>query len=146
MKKYVAPTKLPKAMVFKVSRIEVLRDYCCFEAIPEFKDGSSMGTDYIMDMEFLFFLQRKHEKWRVINDISSTDVPSDIQLKQMSDSFPKDFPFELIPKFWREHFDRVTKGPTKRSSVTAHAASSSMVSPSKLSVCCCLPLPGRSSS
>jgi len=109
MKEYVSPTKLPQPMVFEVSKMEVLGNHCFFEAIPCFKDGSTMGTDYIMDIVFQFCLERSREKWRVVVDLSSTDVPSDEHLRQELRTFPKDFPFVLIPKFWREHFARVRK-------------------------------------
>jgi len=110
IKEYVSPTKLPQPLVFKVSTMKVLGNYCCFEATPYFKDGTPMDTKYIMDIVFLFFLERNHGKWRVMNDVSSTDVPTDSQLRQMWRNFPKDFPIVLIPKFWRDHFNRVNKG------------------------------------
>ena len=96
-------------MVFRISKMEVLGDYCYFEAFPLFKDGSPMVTDYIMDIRFALCLKSSHGKWRVIYDLSSTDVPSDEQLRQIWSVFPKDFPFPLIPEFWREKFNRVKK-------------------------------------
>ena len=106
MKGYVSPAKLPQPMVFKVGKMEVLGNYCYFEALPLFKDGSPMGTDYIMDIEFALCLKSNHGKWQVIYDLSSTDVPDDKQLRKMWSAFPKDFPFALVPEFWREKFNR----------------------------------------
>ena len=32
---------------------------------------------------------------------------SDPELKQMWGEFPKEFPSLLLPKFWRDHFNRI---------------------------------------
>jgi len=109
MKEYVSATKLPQPIVFKVTKMNVLGNYCFFEATPLFKDGSSVGTEYIMDIVFEFCLERNDGKWRVVYDLSSTDVPSDTQTKKMWNAFPKEFPFALIPEFWREKFNRLKK-------------------------------------
>jgi hypothetical protein len=102
MKKYVYPTKLPKPLVFSVARMKVLGNYCSFEAFPLFRDGTSMGTDYIMDIAFQFCLAKSHGKWRVVYDLSSSDVPEGERLKLMRRDFSKDSPLALLPEFWRE--------------------------------------------
>ena len=107
IKDYVTPNKLPQPLLFKIKRINVLGNYCSFEAVPVFKDGSQVSTDYIMDIVFDLCLKKTNKTWEVIYDLSSTDVPSNKQLKQMWSDFPKDFPFELIPEFWRRHFNRI---------------------------------------
>ncbi len=107
MKNYVNPKKLPQSLVFKIERIEVMGRYCSFEAIPKFKDGSTMGTDYVMDIVFELCMERTNDTWNVVYDLSSTDVPSDPQLKVMWRAFPKEFPIVLMPKFWRDHFNRI---------------------------------------
>lgn len=107
IKKYALSSKLPQPILFKVRRIQVLGNYCSFEAIPIFKDGSYVSTEYMMDIVFELCLKREHERWHVIYDLSSTDVPSDSEMRQIWSVFPKDFPVELIPQFWREQFDRV---------------------------------------
>jgi hypothetical protein len=107
MKEYVSSKKLPQPLLFKIERMNVLGNYCSFQATPVFKDGSPVSTDHIMDIVFDFCLKKTGDTWEVIYDLSSTDVPSDTELKQMWNDFPKDFPSTLIPEFWRNHFNRV---------------------------------------
>jgi len=94
-------------MVFKVRRMEALGNYCGFEALPFFKDGSQVGTEYIMDIVLNLCLKKVNGKWRVVSDLSSTDVPNPAQLKQIWHEFPKDFPFALLSEFWREQFNKL---------------------------------------
>lgn len=107
LKHYVAPQKLPKAMVFEIERLKVQGKYCCITATPAFSDGSPMGTDYIMDIVFELCLEKTRGTWRVINDLSSTDVPSKPQLKSMRDKLPRNFPFALLPDYWRKTFEEL---------------------------------------
>lgn len=104
---YIFSKKLPQPLLFQIHRIRVSGNYCSFEAVPVFKNGTAMDTDYVMDIVFNFCLKKSGGTWRVIYDLSSTDVPSDAELKRMWNDFPKDFPHRLIPEFWRNHFDRV---------------------------------------
>jgi hypothetical protein len=106
MKQYMA-RKLPQAIVFRIDRIEVMGDYGSFEGVPLFKDGSYIGTEYIQDVVFNFGLKRSKDTWSVLYDLSRTDVPDDAELKKLWKEFPKEFPFELVPKLWREMFGKV---------------------------------------
>lgn len=107
IKNYVSPKKLPQPLLFKIQRINVAGNYCSFTAIPVFKDGTNVSTDYMMDIVIDLCLKKTGDIWEVIYDLSSTDVPSDAQLKEMWHDFPKDFPSTLIPDFWRKHFNRI---------------------------------------
>lgn len=107
MKHYVSSSKLPQPILFKIKKISVSESYCSFEATPVFKDGSAVSTEYIMDIVFDLCLKKNNDKWEVIYDLSSTDVPDDKRLKQMWQDFPKDFPPALIPEFWSNHFKRI---------------------------------------
>lgn len=105
IKKYTLASRLPQPIVFQVRRMQVLGNYCSFEAIPLFKDGSHVSTDYMMDIVFELCLKRENGKWRVIYDLSRTDVPADTEMRQIRSAFPKDFPVALLPAFWRERLD-----------------------------------------
>ena len=107
MKEYVSSKKLPQPLLFKIKRMNVLGNYCSFQATPVFKDGTSVDTEYIIDIVFDFCLKKSGDTWEVVFDLSSTDVPDDTVMKQMWSDFPKDFPSTLIPEFWRNHFNRV---------------------------------------
>jgi hypothetical protein len=74
LQKYASGTKVPQPLVFKIDRIKVLGNYCSFKAIPLFKDGSFISTDYIADIAFDLCLRRTDDNWRVIYDFSRTDV------------------------------------------------------------------------
>ena len=104
---YTTNAKLPQPIVFKVEKLRSDGDYCYFEGLPLFKDGTPVGTDYIADIVFELCLKRSGDRWRVIYDLSRTDVPDDTELKQIWRAFPKDFPFQLIPKFWQDLLNRV---------------------------------------
>ncbi len=84
IKNYVSSKELPQPLLFKIQRIQVAGNYCSFQALPVFKDGTPVGTDHIMDIMFDLCLKKTGETWEVIYDLSSTDVPSDTQLKQMA--------------------------------------------------------------
>lgn len=107
VKEYVTSKKLSQPLLLKIKRMNVLGNYCSFQATPVLKDGSAVDTEHIMDIVFDFCLKKTGDTWEVIYDLSSTDVPSDTELKQMWNDFPKDFPSTLIPEFWRNHFNRV---------------------------------------
>jgi hypothetical protein len=93
---------LPQPIVFKISHLSVQEPYCNLEAIPLFKDGSSMSTDYMMDIAFNFCMKETAGTWKVIVDLSSTDVPEASRLRKIKSSFPEDFPMSLLSPFWRQ--------------------------------------------
>ncbi|HEY5811810.1 MAG TPA: hypothetical protein VIT23_04050 [Terrimicrobiaceae bacterium] len=104
IKNYATSAKLPQSVVFRIERIEMLGNYCSFEAIPVFKDGSAISPAYIQDIVFNLCLKRTNNQWRVIYDLSRTDVPDNAELRQISQAFPKEFPLALLPTFWRDLF------------------------------------------
>ncbi len=107
IKKYTFPERLPQPILFKIERINVVRNYCSFTATPVFKDGSPVSTDYIEDIVFELCLKKTGNTWKVIWDLSGNDVPADDQFKQIWNDFPKDFPFTLLSEFWRNSFNRI---------------------------------------
>jgi hypothetical protein len=48
---------LPQPIVFKISHLFVQEPYCNLEAIPLFKDGSYMSTEYMVDIAFNFCMK-----------------------------------------------------------------------------------------
>jgi hypothetical protein len=106
MEDYVYPGRPPQSFVFKVSRMEVLGNYCSFEALPFARDGSPVDARYIMDIQFEFYLEKSHGKWSVVYDLSGTDIPTVEQMKKMGRGFPRDFPRALLPSYLQK-FDRV---------------------------------------
>lgn len=102
LSKYTNNQPLPQAIVFKIEHILVQNPYCNFEAIPLFKDGSNISTDYIEDIAFNFCLKKAAGRWDVIIDLSRTDVPDNAERQMIRNSFPDDFPMSLLSTSWRK--------------------------------------------
>lgn len=98
--KYATAT-LPQAIVFKVEHLSVQDNYCNFEAIPLFKDGSYISAAYIVDIAFNFCLKKAGGGWRVIADLSRTDVPAVDEIAAIRRMLPPDFPLALLSPTWR---------------------------------------------
>ena len=64
--------------------------YCNLEAIPLFKDGSYMSTEYMADIAFNFCMKETAGIWKVIVDLSRTDVPDTSELQKIRGNFPQD--------------------------------------------------------
>jgi hypothetical protein len=93
---------LPQPIVFKISHLSVQEPYCNLEAIPLFKDGSYMSTEYMADIAFNFCMKETAGTWKVIVDLSRTDVPSTSELRKIRGNFPEDFPLSLLSPSWRQ--------------------------------------------
>lgn len=98
--KYATGT-LPQSIVFKIRHLAVTNRYCNFEAIPLFKGGSYVGSEYIPDIAFNFCLQRTESGWRVIVDLSRTDVPDGAEVEKIRSSLPPDLPRSVFSPTWR---------------------------------------------
>jgi hypothetical protein len=104
LKQYaVAP--LPRPIVFRIERLAVQGRYCSFQAIPLFEDGSYVSPEYVTDIVFDLCLEKSESGWQVVYDFSRTDVPDEVEIRELKQSFPKDFPAVLIPDFWRKLFE-----------------------------------------
>jgi hypothetical protein len=107
MKEHVAEKPLPKPIVFKIDTIRVQGDYCFFEGMPVFKDGSDAIPEYLPDIGYTHCLKREKGKWKVFLDLSRTDVPSDGEVREIRRSLPADFPSSVLSDFWRNLFKKV---------------------------------------
>ena len=77
-------------------------NYCHFEGYPVHSDGSHVSTEFFEDIVYDCFLKRNADsKWRVIHDLSRTDVPSKEEIRYIRSTFPREIPRSLIPQFWR---------------------------------------------
>lgn len=86
--------------LFKIERIAILGEYCAFEAYPVKPDGSL--SDQLPDVLYTTFLQKTSGGgWKVIADLSRTDVPSEEEMRMIRRTFPKEIPAALIPDYWR---------------------------------------------
>lgn len=99
---------VPQPIVFKIDHLRVLDDYANFEAIPLLKDGSYLAPRYAPDIGLNFCLRKTASDWKVIVDLSRTDVPDGAELAGIKRSLPSDFPLSLFSPTWR---DLLNKSP-----------------------------------
>ncbi|MEI6035537.1 MAG: hypothetical protein WCS65_14825 [Verrucomicrobiae bacterium] len=92
---------LPKPIVFKIEFLRADGAYACFEGIPVFSDGSEAVPNYLPDIVFTTILRREAGGWKVICDLSRTDVPSESEMAGIRKSVPAEVPGAILPEFWR---------------------------------------------
>lgn len=97
---------LPKPIVFKIESLRVQGNYCHFQGFPIFKDGSDAIGPYVYDIVLSTCLKKGGNGWRVVYDLSRTDVPDAAELRQIRRAMPKDFPLTVLSRFWRELLER----------------------------------------
>ena len=96
--------KLPK-FLFKIEFIRIKGDYAGFQGFPVKPDGSHFPDGIFEDVVHTTLLAKKNGVWRVVVDLSRSDVPSPQEARKIKDSIPTGFPADVIPAFWREHLD-----------------------------------------
>ena len=92
---------LPKPILFKIEFLCVEGDYAGFEGFPVFEDGSDAIPNYLPDIVSTTILRRDGSGWKIIADLSRTDVPSEKELVTIRKSIPADVPRAVLPEFWR---------------------------------------------
>jgi hypothetical protein len=101
-----AQKKLPKPVVFKIDTLRVQGDFAYIECLPQFKDGSQAVPDHLPDIAYSHCLQREAKGWKVILDLSRTDVPDDTEIRQIRSRIPSAFPHSILSVFWRDLFKK----------------------------------------
>jgi hypothetical protein len=96
----------PKPIVFKIESIRVQGSYCHFEGFPLFKDGSQAIGTYVPDIVLSTCLEKGAKGWRVVYDLSRTDVPDAAELRRIRKAFPKRFPLSVLSPFWRRMLEQ----------------------------------------
>jgi hypothetical protein len=106
MREYViTANKKPLAytFLFKIEFLRVDGDYAGFEGFPVKPDGSPLPDGLLGDVVYTTFLQNKNGVWKVVSDLSRSDVPNDAELREIRRNFPADIPVSVIPDFWKKH-------------------------------------------
>ncbi len=98
---------MPKHLVFRVDTMRIQGDYCFFQGLPMFEDGSAAVARYLPDVGYDICLMRGKKGWKVVVDLSRSDVPSDREVREIKRDFPRDFPVSLLSEFWRDLFKKV---------------------------------------
>lgn len=96
-----ASKALPQPIVFKIDHLAVAEAYANMEAISLFKDGRYVDSEYLPDMAFNLCLKKERTGWRVIADLSRTDVPEAAEAQSIKRQLPADFPLSLFTPTWR---------------------------------------------
>lgn len=104
-----AKEKLPKPVVFKIETLRMQGDFAYMECLPQFKDGTQAVPDHLPDMDYMHCLQRESKGWKVILDLSRTDVPDATEIRQIRSRLPSGFPPSILSAFWRDLFQKAQK-------------------------------------
>ena len=99
-----AEKTLPKPVVFKIDTLRVQGDFAYLECLPLFSDGTDAVPQYLPDIGYMHCLQRGPKGWKVILDLSRTDVPDTTEVRQIQQRLPPAFPHALLSTFWRDLF------------------------------------------
>lgn len=100
-----SPRRLPQPIVFKVDFLRVEEGFAWFEGTPRFKDGSYVPPELIADVDYIMVLQRTNGGWRIVQDLSRSDVPSDSEAAQLRAQL-RGIPSSIIPDSWRRTLGR----------------------------------------
>lgn len=105
MREYVvAQTRKPvaRSFLFKIEFLKVDGNYAGFQGFPVNSDGSPVPDGLFGDAVFMTFLEKTNGNWRVVHDLTRSDVPSDEELVKIRRKFPADIPSSVMPDFWRK--------------------------------------------
>jgi hypothetical protein len=97
---------LPKPILFKIEFLRVDGDYAGFEGFPVFEDGSEVVGKLLPDIVSTTILKRNGAGWRIIVDLSRSDVPSAEELVGIRKSIPSEVPASVLPGWWRQMLHR----------------------------------------
>jgi len=88
--------------LFKIEALRVDGSFAYFEGFFANADGTPAAVGTADDIVFNIFLKLEGKAWRVIRDLSRTDVPSEDEQAAIRRDFPREIPFSIIPTFWRK--------------------------------------------
>jgi hypothetical protein len=97
---------LDQPFLFQIEFIRVDGDYAGFEGFPVKRDGSHFAPEVTGDVVYTTFLKRTRGGWRVVEDLTRTDVPDDKEAREIRKLFPADVPTSVLPDFWRKFLRR----------------------------------------
>lgn len=97
-----ASRALPQPIVFKIDRIVVAGEYANMQAVPLLKDGRYAAPEYLPDIAFNFCLEKSASGWRLIADLSRSDVPEGAEAAAIRRRLPADFPLSVLSPTWQQ--------------------------------------------
>lgn len=90
-----------KEIFIDETSLHVKGDFALLKTPPKIKDGRD-SFDYFLDVDYNVCLQKEDGVWKVIYDLSRSDVPSTEEWREIQKSFPQNFPKELLSEFWQK--------------------------------------------
>lgn len=91
---------LPK-FLFKVEFIRVSGDHAGFQGYPVKPDGTPLPDGAFGDMVYTALLKKRNGGWKVVVDLSRSDVPTAEEVREIRESIPAGFPSAVMTDFWR---------------------------------------------
>jgi hypothetical protein len=98
----VAFRPITQSFLFKVECLFVDGDYAGFEGFPVNADGTTLPAELTGDLVYATLLKRVNGEWRVVTDLTRSDVPSDEEVREIRKRVPADFPRSAMPEYWRK--------------------------------------------
>ena len=92
---------LPK-FLFKIEYLRVQGNCAGFEGFPVQPDGSPFPDGIFDDVVHTTLLVKENGAWRVVLDLSRTDVPTAEEVREIKARVPSGFQRGAIPPYWRE--------------------------------------------
>ncbi|MBL0708892.1 MAG: hypothetical protein JJW00_07595 [Sulfurimonas sp.] len=87
-------------IVFQESKLS--KKFARIDAVLVYKNGEFIDGEYLPDMVFALCIEKIDDKWKIVYDLSRTDLPSANELELIKKEFPSNFPKKLLSKFWYE--------------------------------------------
>jgi len=97
-----ANAPLPQPIVFKIEHLLIEGRFCNLEAVPVFKDGTNPIPKYLPDVVFNLCLERDSNGWKVVTDLTRSDVPGPAEVAQIQSRLPPGFPMTVLSPTWRD--------------------------------------------
>jgi hypothetical protein len=97
---------LRQPILFRVEALRVEGAWAFFSGYPIYADGSSIPMEIFGDVVFETVLLKSPAGWKVVADLTRTDVPSAEETRAIRRSLPKDLPYSVLSKFWRDQLQR----------------------------------------
>lgn len=101
LKNYGVQKIRDKEITFLEEDLKILGKHALLSKPPRIKNAQD-SYKYFLDVGYNICLENQNGTWKVICDLSRSDVPSKQELEDIRSTFPKDFPKELLSKFWQE--------------------------------------------
>lgn len=100
---YKKPLKPFKILVTYFNRD---KKFASIKASAIYENKQLVENEYIEDVVFTLCIEKINNQWKVVFDLSRTDVPSAEEMNNIVDYFPNQFPKKLLPPFWQDLFKK----------------------------------------